>query len=92
MGQSLEWCLEDLDHNGRARALNGVHPIPELRLHPLRNTTTHEVVPLPETLNDLDTLLTADVALYLEALGQTPEQTAAVKMIQLKKFIGIRAS
>ncbi|KAJ2980356.1 hypothetical protein NUW58_g6963 [Xylaria curta] len=84
--------MQTLDYNSRARVLNSIHPTPTLRLHPLKNTTTHEVVPLPETLGALDNLPAADVRFYLEALGQTPEQTATARKVQLKEFIGIKAS
>ncbi|KAI1747682.1 hypothetical protein F4782DRAFT_520413 [Xylaria castorea] len=43
---------------------------PQSPLRPLRNTTTHVVVPLPQTREQLDALR-GIVPIFLEALGVT---------------------
>ncbi|KAI8955295.1 hypothetical protein F4801DRAFT_530299 [Xylaria longipes] len=95
MRQMRAWVesrLDDLDYNNRARTLNSMAIKPESILRPLKNTTTHEVVALPQTLKQLNALRVGEVEGFLEALGQVPAGGADEKKTQLKEFIGISSS
>ncbi|TRX97913.1 hypothetical protein FHL15_001123 [Xylaria flabelliformis] len=69
------------------------------KLRPLRNTTTHHVVMLPETLKELENLELEELDDILLELGQEPEYgdpergdvelERTERVDQLKRFIGI---
>ncbi|KAJ8130881.1 hypothetical protein O1611_g2750 [Lasiodiplodia mahajangana] len=84
---AVQSSIDDCEFNSRARALNSTGSRREAILHPLRNTTTHQVVELPGTLGELYKLQAPALTELLQALGQEPERDN--EMVQLKKFIGI---
>ncbi|KAJ8125877.1 hypothetical protein O1611_g7760 [Lasiodiplodia mahajangana] len=79
--QGMQGLVEDLDFNTRARALNSTASRREAIIRPLRNTTTHKVVDLPQTLKEIKALRGAKLEGYLKALGQTPARGAEKKKI-----------
>ncbi|KAJ8129869.1 hypothetical protein O1611_g3758 [Lasiodiplodia mahajangana] len=89
--QDMRASMEDFDYNARARTLNSTANRSEYILHRLRNTTTHKLVDLPQTLGEVKALLVGEVNRYLEALGQTPTGSVEEKKAQLLQFIGVRS-
>ncbi|KAI0410425.1 hypothetical protein F5X98DRAFT_359596 [Xylaria grammica] len=91
MGDSLELRMDDIDYNNRARAFNSktVATRPDSVIRPLRNITTHQVVSVPATIQELDALLTDDVKKCLEAFDQVPLVSAVEKKAQLKEYLGL---
>ncbi|TGJ83295.1 hypothetical protein E0Z10_g5438 [Xylaria hypoxylon] len=90
--RSIDLRLGDLEYNNRARALNSTALRPDSTIRPLKNTTTHQVVDLPQTVRHLNGLRMIDAEHYLEALGQVPVGNAEEKKTQLKDFLGISAA
>ncbi|KAI0508913.1 hypothetical protein F5B22DRAFT_380956 [Xylaria bambusicola] len=89
MGRSLGHRMDDLDFNSRARTSNSGATRAESIIHPLRNTTTHEVVDLPRTVKDLFSLRVPEVEQYLRDLGQVPVGNEDEKKAQLNDYLGI---
>ncbi|KAI0407438.1 hypothetical protein F4802DRAFT_21728 [Xylaria palmicola] len=85
---SLRDYVDDIDFNSKARALNSSAVGGEARLHPLRNTTTHQVPErLPSELSDFES---PDVITdAIQALGLKPRYPKGDVYV-LKEFMGIR--
>ncbi|KAI0192907.1 hypothetical protein EV127DRAFT_479324 [Xylaria flabelliformis] len=91
--------VDDCEFNNGARISNSRVTKRENKLRPLRNTTTHQVVMLPETLKKLENLELEELDDILLELGQEPEYgdpergdielERTERVDQLKRFIGI---
>ncbi|KAI0192924.1 hypothetical protein EV127DRAFT_490111 [Xylaria flabelliformis] len=84
---NLPIAMDDLDHNKRARIENAGVTRGEMHIALLKNTSTHEEVPLPATMAALSALTAQSAADYLRALGEpVPHRD---ELVALKRFIGV---
>ncbi|KAI0857175.1 hypothetical protein F4860DRAFT_370257 [Xylaria cubensis] len=90
-GASIRRIVDDLDFNTQARVYNSAAIKVTCALRPLRNTTTHEVIQLPGTVEGSDALLKQEINALLLNLGQelSSADRTEDRLSQLKLFIGM---
>ncbi|KAI1733974.1 hypothetical protein F4680DRAFT_367556 [Xylaria scruposa] len=91
----IQLTIDDCDFNNRVRAANKRAAVATAGvLRPLRNTTTHQEIRIPETLGALNNLTVTEINSILSGLGQrlVLEEHKPERLTQLKQFIGVEVS